>query len=338
MIVTDDRRGVAQALALEIESAGHSTLIVGADLCDFTSEEAVSRWLHEAREIGPIAGLIHAAPLGTSGEVGLDPRAWDDGIRSDLRGLFLLAKLVAPDLERSARDGGACLIAATGMGGRFGQDSAFPPWHGGIAGLVKTLAREWPEVRVRSVDLDPESPVETLAERLAEELFADDPRSEVGHRGGSRLALVARESPPVRDTGNALDSPPTRPDPDRRCPGDHSLGRPGTGPEVAAPAADRGHHARAFSRRIGRDAGISDPAKLKATLLHGAERRGERPTPQALESVYRSVMRAREVRANLSALRAAGASVNYGVADVRDGLLWAGCSAAGPSGSGLRRA
>ena len=39
----------------------------------------------------------------------------------EVKGLFLLARGAAGDLERAGRRGGAALIAATAMGGAFGS-------------------------------------------------------------------------------------------------------------------------------------------------------------------------------------------------------------------------
>ena len=83
------------------------------------------------------------------------------------------------------------------MGGGFATAGLVPadffPGHGGVAGLVKTLAREWPRsVRVRVVDLDPHLDVELLAANLVQEVQARD-----GSRGG-RLRPSPTDSPPHR--------------------------------------------------------------------------------------------------------------------------------------------
>ena len=58
-------------------------------------------------------------PLGqpVSEEPGRD--AWADRIGDAVKGLFLLARSTAADLESAAEAGGSCLIAATALGGRF---------------------------------------------------------------------------------------------------------------------------------------------------------------------------------------------------------------------------
>ncbi len=104
-------------------------------------------------------------------------------------------------MGRAAREGGACLIAATALGGALASAGHAPdeffPGHGGIAGLVKTLAREWPEVRARVVDFDPTGAVEMIAASLVHEFLTDDRRIEVGYLDRQRVALRPAEAPLV---------------------------------------------------------------------------------------------------------------------------------------------
>ena len=121
---------------------------------DLTSPAAVATLLDRVRERGRLAALVHALPLREMPPAGLDPVAWSARIGPELRGLFLLVRAGADALCRAAKEGGACLIAATGLGGAFASAGTAPddffPGHGGIAGLIKTVAKEWPEVRAGS--------------------------------------------------------------------------------------------------------------------------------------------------------------------------------------------
>ncbi len=150
IVVTDDGRGVAEELASRLEAVGvHAERVGGPDRpVEWTSPAAIDSVLDELRSRGPIAGIVHALPLGqaTSGDPG--GPCWSERVGDGVKGLFLLAKATAADLEAAAQAGGSCLIAATAMGGRFASAGSthaeFFPGHGGVAGLVKTLAREWP--------------------------------------------------------------------------------------------------------------------------------------------------------------------------------------------------
>ncbi len=209
VLVTDDGRGIARALAFDLRAKGHPVVRVGhgaspgggvdpdREWIDLTSPAEVSACLGRLRRRGPLAGIVHALPLRDGPAAGLDPSAWALRMGPEVRGLFLLARDAADDLARAAGQGGACLVAATAMGGAFASAGRAPrdffPGHGAVAGLVKTIAREWPRsVRARVVDLDPGDPVEILAANLVQEVGGDDGRAEVGYLDRRRVALRAR--------------------------------------------------------------------------------------------------------------------------------------------------
>ena len=164
IVITDDGRGLARRLENQLVAAGVPVDLIGGpeSTIDWTSPAAIDATLDRLRSHGPLAGIVHALPMGGSScgdRIGSD---WSSRVGVEVKGLFLLAKAMAPDLETAARGGGACLIAATALGGRLASDRCvntdFFPGQGGIAGLVKTLAREWPAVRARVIDFSAQRP------------------------------------------------------------------------------------------------------------------------------------------------------------------------------------
>src|SRR5262249_25675835 len=111
--------------------------------------------------------------------------------------LFALAKALQTDLLASA-PAGAAVIGATGLDGAFGLTGAHDiptATAGGIAGFAKSLAQEWPLVRSRAVDCEPDTP-EAVAARLFDELRAADSLFEVGYRrDGTRQTLKLVPAP-----------------------------------------------------------------------------------------------------------------------------------------------
>ncbi len=98
---------------------------------------------------------------------------------------------------RSALMNGAFwVLGASGHGGMFGREAnqTSDRRYSGLGGLLKSAAAEWPDARVRSVDLDPQSPAGDLAQQLYQELLADDRLLEVGYRDGQRFILTARSA------------------------------------------------------------------------------------------------------------------------------------------------
>ena len=322
VLVTDDGRGVARAVASELEEIGHSVILAGPDEVDFSSPSSVEGLLDLARSSGEVVAIVHALPLRHVGSAGLDRRIWADRINGEVKGLFLLAKVAAYDLDRASRRGGAALVAATSMGGRFGSGPGsgdFFPGHGGVAGLVKTLAREWEQVRARVVDFDLGQPVAAIAGRLVDEVRADDGWSEVGYVGDRRIRLRGVSSRLDVSADSRLDLEP----------GEPVIVTGGARGITATLAAELASRWRPTLLLLGRNPpppevedlrtrGITSATELKASLME--ELRGEgRPLSAAeLERAYQSVRQAREIRRNLETYRASGATVEYAGVDVRD--------------------
>jgi acyl transferase domain-containing protein/NAD(P)H-dependent flavin oxidoreductase YrpB (nitropropane dioxygenase family)/NAD(P)-dependent dehydrogenase (short-subunit alcohol dehydrogenase family) len=334
ILITDDRRGIGTAAEARLLSLGYRAVRVvhnvsdtsseGKAWCvDLTSEDSVARLVDRARSEGRLAAILHALPLRKCPDAGLDAAVWSERLSTEVRGLFLLARACARDLEEAARQGGASLVAATGMGGGFASltdpPGEFFAGHGAISGLVKTLAREWPRVRARVVDLDPSEEPERLAERLASELLADDDRAEVGYRRDRRISLRAVTSERSGSDGRGVSLRP----------GEPILITGGARGITAAVAADLARRWRPTLLLVGSSpmpaaedapdvAGRTSPTELKACLFERLNRQGRTVAPPELERAYQSLRREREIRSNLRTLRDLGARVEYAQIDVRD--------------------
>jgi malonyl CoA-acyl carrier protein transacylase/NAD(P)-dependent dehydrogenase (short-subunit alcohol dehydrogenase family) len=346
VLVTDDGRGIARAFAADLRARGYRVIrvkhgvapgsVAEADAtclwADLTSPAAVATLLDRVRERGRLAALVHALPLGelplATATTGLDLVAWSARMGPELRGLFLLVRAGAEALCRAAREGGACLIAATGLGGAFASAGTAPddffPGHGGIAGLVKTIAREWPEVRARVVDLDPRGDVEMLAAHLVSEFLAVDRRIEVGYLDRQRVALRPVEAalPALAAPGGGIELAPEEP----------IVVTGGARGITAAVAADLARRWRPTLLLVGTSpappeyedpatAGIDAAPELKAALHDQFAHQGRPFGPADLERAYQALRRQREIRSNLRRLRDAGATVAYAQADVRDAAV-----------------
>ena len=198
---------------------------------------------------------------------------------------------------RGAAMGGAKLIYVSTMNGELGRGGV-----GGPAGLIKTVAAEWPEVRARVVDLDTH---DDAAATLHRELHADDHHVEIGYVGGVRSSL---EVIPAEVPVGELDL-------------DHASvvlvtgGARGITAKVAIALASR-HGCRI--ELVGRSvlplpedptlAGARDPKALR-TLL--AKLGG---TPAIIEARVARVLADREIRATLATL---GDRATYHAVDVR---------------------
>jgi malonyl CoA-acyl carrier protein transacylase/NAD(P)-dependent dehydrogenase (short-subunit alcohol dehydrogenase family)/acyl carrier protein len=326
VLITEDDRGVAKVIAGALRSRGWQAALIGGrdSRLDWTSPASVDKEIQEARRDGAIAGLVHLSPLRRDGLPEIDAEGWANRMMPEVRGFFLLTKAIGGDLERAAASGGACLIATTAMGGRFASTAKsqvdFFPGQGAVSGMIKTIAREWPAVRTRVIDLNFNDKTPRLAELVLAEVLHDDVWSEVGYSGIRRIRLRAVPAPlSSKGDQDELSLSPSEP---VLVTG----GARGITSLVAAELARRWQPTLLLIGTTPPSEGSDDAeleklnkaSDLKAVLFDRLRRGGRSVLPRELEQAYRALQRAREVRRNLERLRALGSRVEYARVDVRD--------------------
>jgi NAD(P)-dependent dehydrogenase (short-subunit alcohol dehydrogenase family) len=277
---------------------------------DFSSPDALQ----------PLAGLLAAddEPVGALIDLmGHDALA---DHRNDARALFLLLKLLGPDLKRSAAAGGGRLVNLTAFDGRFGLrgPSVLAAGSAGTLGVAKSAAREWGQVRVKCIDAAPGLAPEWLAEQIAGELFGTDPEVEIGFsaEGRCRLGLAPRCIERAGLAGLALD-----PDAVVLVTG----GAYGITAELTRMLAEK---YRPRLVLIGRSAlpgeegeltrGIDDSAELRRRLTAELKATQGKVKPVQVEAALNTVLKERQIRANLAAMRESASVLEYHCLDVRD--------------------
>jgi NAD(P)-dependent dehydrogenase (short-subunit alcohol dehydrogenase family)/acyl carrier protein len=278
--ITDDGLGVAGALARLLADLGASAEILAEDAA-----------------VESLDGLVHLA--------GLSPGSGPD----DVKGLFRLAKRA---LDGEAR----WILAATGMGGDFGfgANGSSRPGQGGAAGFLRSLSKERPELQVRAIDLDPRADPGRLAGHLLEEILANGGPVEVGYVGDERRELAIVPAPLQRNGGGATGL-------DR----DSVVLVTGGGRGIAAHLSiELARRHRCALELVGRSPhpGASDPPEIAEV---GDERELKRrlielepgARPAEIERRWRAILAARQIRATLAAIEAAGGRARYHSVDVR---------------------
>ncbi len=335
ILLTDDGQGVADEAARVLREAGFATILLthssnaepvesaNRRYVDLTSADSVEQVFQSLRQEKPIIGLVHALPLRNAEKAELNGAIWAERFAVEVRGLYLLARAASHDLAASAARGGAGLIAASALGGSFASlkdaPAEFFPGHGAIAGMIKTLAREWEGVHSRVVDFDTRESAAILGQRLADEILSADRRAEVGYHKGRRIALKAVVSDLPPENHPRIDIQP----------GEPILITGGARGITSTLALDLARRWRPTLLLIGmsplppdRDEddvmGLDDPIAIKARLRARLNQPGKSATPAEVERLYQSLRRGREIRTNLAALRRAGATVEYACVDVCD--------------------
>ena len=289
--ITDDGDGLARALAVRLEAAGaRASLINGTSTVDFSG----------------VDGLIHLASL----PKGSGP--------TEVKRLFTLARQA---VEADVR----WIIAATGMGGGFGRDANGFGYEGqgGVAGLLKSLAKERKSLCVRALDLDPHAGPEALAEQLMVELTCDDPLVEVAWSDGKRHSLraVATAAP-----GGNRDGSPDAQAAGSELDGDSVVlitgGARGITARAAMELAERSGCTLELVGRSplpeGEEAPATRDAADEVALKRALAAAYTDHSPAELGAEARRILSAREVRATLARLAQSGARVTYHSLDVRD--------------------
>ncbi|HUF90161.1 MAG TPA: SDR family NAD(P)-dependent oxidoreductase, partial [Gemmatimonadota bacterium] len=278
--VTDDGLGVAAALVDLLDERGARARVLAAD-----------------EPLEGVDGLVHLAPL-----------APDSGPQV-VKDLFRLSK------EALGAEAGA-IIAATGMGGGFGYgaNGYSRPGQGGVAGFLRSLAKERPDLHVRAVDLDPAGDPRRLARQLLEEILSSGGPVEVGYDGEERRVLDIVPAPIQRNGGGGAGI-------DGSSVVLVTGGARGIAAHLSIELARRHGCALELVGRSPRPdepeppdfAGIADPLALKRRLIDLVP--GARPAE--VERRLKEILAAREIRSTLAAIHAAGGRARYHSVDVR---------------------
>ena len=339
-LITDDEQGVAVLLAAELRRRGSRVSLVRFEptfsagdgdtyAADLAAREAVSQLVGLVRQRqGPVSGIIHLLPNKTgTGFENMNSDSWRARLDLDVKSLFLLASAAAVDLKAAASLGGAHLVSATTMGGSCGiEPHPFPlvPSQGGVAGILKCLALEWSGVQCKAVDFEKGRPASELVHLLLDEISAADGEVEVGYYGSQRFVLrsVAAQRDEIPAATQSID---------RNNVILVTGGGRGITAELARELAAQyqprllivGRSAFPEAPEDALTASLNSAQEVRAALIRAAKS-GSKMTPAQADAECRRVFGNRELRRNLSAMRDAGASVEYFSVDVRDEAAFSG--------------
>ncbi len=294
--------------ALTLPPETKVVLVAGADkLADQVANAIRARGilLHRVDWNSPID-----CPSNVAGVVLLAP---EDPKLEVLRSAFRRIRAAAQSLQTAGERSGALLAAISRMGGSLGLrdfDGNLVPFDGGLSGLVKTAAHEWPNVSCKAIDIDVRLP--RIADQIADELLLKGP-GEVGIGGSGR------------QTFELTDSLSASIDPDLLGPKDVVVISGGARGVTAEAALALARQYRPTLILLGRSPlpddepewlrGLTDEREIKRLIAIQANGSG---SPREINRRYREFAAQREIRANLERIAAAGSRVSYRSVDVRD--------------------
>jgi acyl transferase domain-containing protein/NAD(P)-dependent dehydrogenase (short-subunit alcohol dehydrogenase family) len=297
--IVDDGTGLAQALCDQFAAQGRTAHVIPADGDD--GGHAMAR----------IGGLIVLGSPDSS-----TASAWSASSEAQLKHAFALTKQVGPMLREAAAGGGALFATVSRMDGAFGLSGGeFDAVQGGLAGLTKTVAQEWPALRCKALDVSRSwRDHELVAAAIVGELAAEGPL-EIGLDDSGRRGLQL--------------TPVPIPSGQSRCGSDDVIVLTGGARGVtAAVACALAAESQPTLVLLGRSAppepepvwlaDVTGEAAIKRALLEHGFASAEPPTPTELEATYRRHVANREVADTIERITRAGSHAVYRSVDVRD--------------------
>jgi hypothetical protein len=287
--VVDDERGIGGRIASRLAALGVDARVV--------SEVS-----------GDASGVIFAK--------GLMARDSEDEAIDVQRAALAAARVLA---RRGAGErGDRVLVTLQDTGGDFGASghAGARAWSGGLAGLVKTAAAEWPDAAVKAIDVAcSEVSPEVVAERVVAELLLGGRDVEVALGPDGSRSIVRHRRAAYRATGGTARI------------------RPGS--VIVVSGGARGVTATSIAALckagprlalLGRTELVDEPAEvrgavtdadLRRALMARATASGTVVPPKELAREAKLILDCREIRENIAALERAGATVSYRPVDVR---------------------
>jgi NAD(P)-dependent dehydrogenase (short-subunit alcohol dehydrogenase family) len=199
--------------------------------------------------------------------------------------------------------------------GDNGSDVPFSnPVSGGLAGLAKTAAKEWPEVQCKALDVASDwGDTEAAASAILDEMLTAA-AVEVGISARGKCGIQLEETAVTPSTGH---SPFTRDDVVLL-----SGGARGITAEVAVALAQTFSPTLALLGRSPEPKpepdwleNLTDEGHIKQAMLSHSDRK---TSPKEIEEQYHQKMAQREILRNLQRIKTAGSDVVYRSVDIRD--------------------
>jgi malonyl CoA-acyl carrier protein transacylase len=333
-VITDDGFGIAPVLAKELSALGLTPVLlehtpgnsapnpVSPDKTtykvDLTDSASLETTLNGVRSVhGSVHSLWHLKSA--------------DAKSNSVPSFFYLLKNLVGDISANGGNGG--VTALTSIGGDFGltERSALTAeelaQQGGVAGAIKTAAKELNPAVCKVVDCEPAiltgkaTAKKELVKRLIAEHFSADSQTEIAYSGGKRFCLTVKtdelEEPALAASDFQLD--------------EKSVvfvtgGARGITGEIVLELAK--HYKPTFVV-IGRSElpapqeeawleNLEGARALKAAIMERLKAEGSAVSIPLVEARYQKILKDREIRQYLRDIKNAGSQYEYHSVDVRD--------------------
>ena len=321
-------RSILQVVDLDLRAARPRVLlgdaaevwVVGAT-DDPLTREVIAQLSAQRYTVRPWGWVDPAIPMAAGNPAGLVlvAPAKSGGVNVNRVG-FRWVQHAGPKVRQAAKGGAGLIATVARLDGGFGLadcSQSADPTAGGLAGLVKTVRHEWPEVAVKAIDLNPAfaaADPKMAAAAVADELLTAGPL-EVGIAATHRVAVDLART--IRKPGSGQLT---------FTPKDVVLvtgGGRGVTAEVSAAVGEAfgctlvlvGRTPPPAGREPAWAAGLADEPALKAAAV---DHLGAAATPKSVTEAVNAVLAQRDIRATLARIEAGGGKAAYFAADVAD--------------------
>ncbi len=146
---------------------------LATEVVSLLKERGINAVIGGAETQGSFSGVIHLGSLKSTNDY-----------KAPVRELLKLAQRFTPETAEA-------FVTVTGLGGHFGLQELKPEAFCtvGALGFTKALAHEWPDARVKAIDVDTRIAVSALAAHIVDELLSTDASSEVGFTQDGRVQV-----------------------------------------------------------------------------------------------------------------------------------------------------
>ncbi len=240
---------------------------------------------------------------------------WDEA-----KHLFMFLKVFEGDLKKSAETGDSWFVNFSFMDGNFGLKggNSFPIGQAGTVGFTKAIAKELPHLRVKTIDVDPQSDPLDVIEGIRRELAVCDGLIEVGLTGQDRWKIELVEAPQEHPTEH-----------DVKLDQDSVVlvtgGAYGIAAEITKAIAAK-YKPRIFlvgrttlpTEEAAETVVIATEQELREVLIKQMSKAATPVTPSMIEKQLKEIIKNRHIRENLRQLQSMTDMVEYCSMDIRD--------------------
>jgi acyl transferase domain-containing protein/NAD(P)H-dependent flavin oxidoreductase YrpB (nitropropane dioxygenase family)/NAD(P)-dependent dehydrogenase (short-subunit alcohol dehydrogenase family) len=323
MLLSEDDLGVAKKVQALLRQRGIASTVLSA--AQMANPGELARSVAKFSEAGQnFGGILHLASL-AQGPMPSTLDAWRRETERQGKSLLRLLRLLGGDLRADKDIGPGRVIAASMLGGQFGRSATIglgSPASGAGVGAIATLHQEWPEVLCKSVDFDSSRSLDEIAGHIVDELLGSYADREIGYPQGRRTAFQAVAAPIFATPGRSLAI-------DKWV----VLATGGARGITAEIAKDWARPGMRFVL-VGRAdptapeavdmAALRDEGALRRYLIEQGRQGATLRHPASIELEIAAIMRRREIRRSLAALRERGAEVEYHAVSVLDAERFTG--------------